>query len=177
MVWFIYETCKYIFTFWACYYFEYGCIPGKPQPVNGFAAIGALPELVVAYGSSDCPTYQCLNATRTKFDPSTRNTGYAWHFMGLNGTRPKVSSFNIQFEDSPDQPIYTMDGDDCHVYTANMTYSDYSTCMVVMTPYFLDNLCMLWVTRSVLNNIPKNCIDAFRKNCGEDSPVFSGAQC
>ncbi|XP_077544593.1 uncharacterized protein LOC144157649 [Haemaphysalis longicornis] len=125
-----------------------------------------LPELVAASTSTDCATYFCLNASRTLYDATAKQVSYVWSFGGLEGTRKKSTVFDIHFGDSLDKPWYYIDGNTCHNYTAQVAYSDYSTCMVTIIPFPPDTLCVLWTKQSVATNIPKSCMDAFQEICG-----------
>ncbi|XP_077544589.1 uncharacterized protein LOC144157643 isoform X1 [Haemaphysalis longicornis] len=161
----------------------YFCVPEPPLPppvnqtVDGFKAFGKLPEVVAAYTSSNCATYLCLNASRTLYDRQKKHVQYMWYFEGLNGTRKKATSFDIHFGDSLDKPWYYIDGDTCHNYTGEVSYSDYSTCMFGICPLPPDTLCALWVKRWAATNIPKDCLDAFHRICGKGYPDFSTELC
>ncbi|XP_077552585.1 uncharacterized protein LOC144167066 isoform X2 [Haemaphysalis longicornis] len=122
-------------------------------PVDGFEAMGRLPELLAAYSSTECSSYMCLNASLTRYDTKTKHLSYLWNFVGLEN---KMT---------------------CHNYTGYVSYSDYRTCLVGVLPYYQDTLCMLWITKSVVQNIPKVCMDAFRATCGEGYPDFSQELC
>ncbi|XP_077552582.1 uncharacterized protein LOC144172978 [Haemaphysalis longicornis] len=139
--------------------------------------MGRLPEAVAAYTSSDCPSYMCLNATRTRYDEETREVSYMWNFVGPNSTMTRSSLFDIHYGRTIDQTWFYIDGDSCRNYTAYMMYSDYQTCLVTISPYYQDNMCMLWVATWAVENIPKRCMDAFRVTCGEGYPDFSKELC
>ncbi|XP_077552623.1 uncharacterized protein LOC144167122 [Haemaphysalis longicornis] len=149
--------------------------PVTPKPANGpidaFKAIGNLPELVIAYTTSSCPNYHCVNATRTRYVEATKEATYVWSFdpsSGLKNSRKKAV-FNIKFENEPDKAPYVLDGDVCHDYQAYYPYSDYETCLVAVVPYYLDTLCILFVERTMLTNVPKPCMDAFYSACDTDN--------
>ncbi|XP_077557689.1 uncharacterized protein LOC144172976 [Haemaphysalis longicornis] len=146
-------------------------------PVDGFEAMGRLPELLAAYSSTNCSSYMCLNASLTRYDTKTKHLSYLWNFVGLENKMTRTSLFDVQYDSSLDTPWFNIDGDSCHNYTGHVSYSDYRTCLVGVLPYYQDTLCMLWITKSVVQNIPKVCMDAFRATCGEGYPDFSQELC
>ncbi|XP_077544591.1 uncharacterized protein LOC144157647 [Haemaphysalis longicornis] len=163
----------------------YYCTPNpaatKPPDINvptdGFKAMSKLPVLVAAYVSTDCPTFLCLDANRTSYDPSAKQLSYTWYFAGLNGTRKKSTRLDIHYGDLLDKPWYYIDGDSCHNYTSMVAYSDYSTCLVGVIPFPPDNLCVLWTKPSLANTIPKKCMDAFHDTCGQGHLTYGNNLC
>ncbi|XP_077552605.1 uncharacterized protein LOC144167092 [Haemaphysalis longicornis] len=146
-------------------------------PVDGFKAMGRLPEVVAAYTSSDCPSYLCLSSSRTQYDVNTRQVSYMWKFAGINNTMTRNSEMEIQFGSSLDEAGFYIDGDECHNFTGYASFSDYQTCLVTVAPYYQDNMCILWVIKPLANQIPKPCMDAFRVACGEGYRDYSDEMC
>ncbi|XP_077532568.1 uncharacterized protein LOC144144938 [Haemaphysalis longicornis] len=151
--------------------------PPANAPVDAFKALGNLPKLVTAYTVSTCSNYNCMNATRTRYNNQTKEVSYVWYLQGPPTLLRKSATFDIKFGSTLDTASYTIDGDMCHTYQVSYEYSDYKSCIVLGFTYYLDKVCFLLVEESVLNNIPKSCIDGFNKACDAKNATSSLNSC
>ncbi|XP_077523688.1 uncharacterized protein LOC144134716 [Amblyomma americanum] len=147
------------------------------EPVDSFKMIGSLPSLVAMYTSSDSPIFKCLSATRTRYDNEQKVATYVWHLKGLAGSEKKQSAFHIIPGNTVDDVLFTLDDDDKDWYTAHYHYSNYKNCLVATIPYNGEDLCMLWVSKEVVDDIPEDCIDQYEDTCDVKVPEYTSDTC
>ncbi|XP_077523746.1 uncharacterized protein LOC144134788 [Amblyomma americanum] len=139
--------------------------------------INSLPHLLAVYTSSDSPDFKCLNAERTRYDSQHKVATYVWSLKGLEGTRKNISSFDITPGATPDQVTFFLDNDISKPYTAYYKYTNYKNCLVAIIPYHGDDLCILWVDRSVADSIPDDCESQYEDTCEVRFPQYDKDIC
>ncbi|KAL3246992.1 hypothetical protein MRX96_057340 [Rhipicephalus microplus] len=122
-----------------------------PDGVDSFRMIGAFPNVVAVYTSTNDSSFKCLSATRTNYDSEAKTASYVWPLRGH--------------------------GDNSRVYTGHHHYTDYQNCMVMTIKYRDHDHCLLWVKRSVAHAVPQNCLDHYEAKCDVRVPTFDNDLC
>ncbi|KAK8770043.1 hypothetical protein V5799_013493 [Amblyomma americanum] len=143
----------------------------RRDPTDLFKLYTAFPNAVAIFTSSNHSSFKCLTATRRAFDPKAKTATYVWHFKGHSGHKRKDVSFHLFREDTPGQDTYYLNDDKSREYTVIYEYTDYKTCVVLKLPYENHDHCMLWVRRSVINNVPKDCLENYEDICDVRVPL------
>nr|XP_037275065.1 uncharacterized protein LOC119167652 isoform X2 [Rhipicephalus microplus] len=114
-----------------------------PERVDTFRTIAAFQEVVAISTSTNDTSFKCLSAIRTEYDPEAKTATYVWRLRGQGGTERRNVTFTITAGTTSNQANYIVDAD-----------------------------CLLWVQRSVANDIPQNCLQNYEANCDVRVPIF-----
>nr|XP_037275063.1 uncharacterized protein LOC119167651 [Rhipicephalus microplus] len=148
-----------------------------PDGVDSFRMIGAFPNVVAVYTSTNDSSFKCLSATRTNYDSEAKTASYVWPLRGHGGTERRNVTFIITPGEVRNQTKYFVDDDNSRVYTGYHHYTDYQNCMVMTIKYRDHDHCLLWVKRSVAHAVPQNCLDHYEAKCYVRVPTFDNDLC
>nr|XP_050038221.2 uncharacterized protein LOC126535380 [Dermacentor andersoni] len=147
------------------------------ERLDSFRMIGAFPKVVAIYTSTNDSSFKCLTGIRTSFNLEAKTATYVWPLRGHAGTERRTVVFNITAGNVTDQTTYFVDGDSSRLYTGYHHYTDYENCMVMTVRYHDHDHCLLWVKRSVANEVPQNCLQNYEANCDVRIPTFDNDLC
>ncbi|XP_077523600.1 uncharacterized protein LOC144134582 [Amblyomma americanum] len=146
------------------------------DPTDSFKMIGAFPELVALYSSSEDPSLDCVIITRTNFNNKSKVATYVWNLKG-NGNAKKQSVFHITKGNAPDQVQYILDDDGMHPHTAYYNYTDYKNCIVTIIPYYKEDLCMMLINPASVDTIPQDCMEEYVGTCNVKVKDYDKEKC
>ncbi|XP_077540665.1 uncharacterized protein LOC144152950 [Haemaphysalis longicornis] len=75
-----------------------------------------------------------------------------------------IRDFHVKPGNSPSTYTITF-GEEPESFEARYYYTDYKNC-VITDLNFYGYTCMLWSDRTVMDEVPQECIDQFVKTCG-----------
>lgn len=139
-------------------------------PVDAFRVIelvDSVPYMAAAYISSPDPAYQCLTASLTSFNETLKEGTYSWYLKSPidHKTVVKQVNFHVRPGNTSDTLYFTVEGGGSEVYTSYYAYTNYENCLVAKIPYSDEELCILWVTPEVVDNIPQQCLAEYHVTC------------
>nr|XP_037275064.1 uncharacterized protein LOC119167652 isoform X1 [Rhipicephalus microplus] len=143
-----------------------------PERVDTFRTIAAFQEVVAISTSTNDTSFKCLSAIRTEYDPEAKTATYVWRLRGQGGTERRNVTFTITAGTTSNQANYIVDADNTTVYTGYTHYTDFQNCLITTITYRDHDHCLLWVQRSVANDIPQNCLQNYEANCDVRVPIF-----
>ncbi|KAK8779794.1 hypothetical protein V5799_018866 [Amblyomma americanum] len=138
---------------------------------------GVFRRAIAISSSSNDTSFKCLSATLTHYDPRTKKATYVWHLKARGEKPARNITFDIEGGEIPDQVTYFVDNDRTRPHTAYYNYTDYRNCMVMIVPYSNHDHCLLWVTRSVVSNVPQHCLDNYEETCEVRIPQYENDLC
>lgn len=127
----------------------------------------SVPYMAAVYISSPNPEYQCLTASLTSFNEKLQQGSYSWYFKSLTDHKTVVKqvNFDVTPGNSSDTLHFTIEGGGSKVYTSYYPYCNYENCLVAKIPYNNEDLCILWITPEVVDNIPRECLSQYHVTC------------
>ncbi|XP_037576913.1 uncharacterized protein LOC119459157 [Dermacentor silvarum] len=141
--------------------------------------VASVPFMAAAYTSSSDPAYQCMTASVTSFDETKKEGTYSWYLKSPidHRTVVKVVNFHVTPGSAPDLLNFTVEGEGDQVYTAYYAYTNYENCLVAEIPYNNEDLCILWVTEEVEDNIPQECLTEYHETCPVEYRAYDSDIC
>lgn len=129
--------------------------------------VTSVPYMAAVYISSPNPEYQCLTASLTSFNEKLQQGSYSWYFKSLTDHKTVVKqvNFDVTPGNSSDTLHFTIEGGGSKVYTSYYPYCNYENCLVAKIPYNNEDLCILWITPEVVDNIPHECLSQYHVTC------------
>uniref|UniRef100_A0A023GA46 Putative lipocalin-5 1 n=1 Tax=Amblyomma triste TaxID=251400 RepID=A0A023GA46_AMBTT len=149
----------------------------RREPTDGFRMFGLFRKVVAISSSSNDTSFKCLRATLTSYNLEEKKATYVWHLKARGEKPARNITFDIEGGDIPDQATYFVNNDRTRPHTAYYNYTDYENCMVMIVPYNDHDHCLLWVKRSVVHNVPQNCLDNYEETCDVRIPQYEHDLC
>ncbi|XP_075550460.1 uncharacterized protein LOC142584179 [Dermacentor variabilis] len=151
---------------------------GSSDPVDAVRAAASVPNVVLAVASIDVPPLRCLTADLTSIDEDGGEIIYTWHIKSPNSSeRTDVRINYVLTEEGPDMCVAHINHDMTQTYPAQVLYSDYKNCILARLLLGKDEVCYLWESRETAYAVPKNCLDAYKKSCGDGVTLYSKEAC
>lgn len=156
----------------------FGKDDGSSDPVDAVRAVANLPSLVLAVASDDVPALRCLTADLTSIDEKAGEATYTWHVKSPNSAERTDVRLNYALSGNvPDMYTAYINDDTTHMYAGQVLYSDYKNCCLVRMLLGKKEVCYLWESRETAYAVPKNCLDAYKKSCGDGVTLYSEEMC
>ncbi|XP_054922345.1 uncharacterized protein [Dermacentor andersoni] len=141
-------------------------------------AVANLPNLVLAVASVDVPQLRCLTADLTSFDEDAGEATYTWHVKSPDSSKRTDVRINYALTgEGPDMCVAHINDDTTQKYASQVLYSDYKDCVLVRMLLGKKEVCFLWESKETAYAVPKNCLDAYKKSCGDGVTLYSKDAC
>ncbi|XP_075535379.1 uncharacterized protein LOC142570967 [Dermacentor variabilis] len=144
---------------------------------DAFKMFEIFPVAIAIFDTDFDGDLECLTTVRTNYNEEGHTVTYTWLIPGLNGHEKKNITFNLREGASPDKPVYTPLEGDVSDKVANFIYTDYNVCTVLEIPYKTEQVCILWVTREAVSNVPQNCVDYYEDICDTKVEAYNEESC
>ncbi|XP_075550459.1 uncharacterized protein LOC142584178 [Dermacentor variabilis] len=146
------------------------------DPMDAWRTVANLPNLVLAEASVDAPQLRCLTADLTSSDEDAGEATYTWHVKSPNSSERTDVRFTYVLS-GPDTCVGHINNDTTHTFDVRVLYSDYENCIVDQALMGKKEVCFLWQSRETAYDVPKNCLDAYKKSCGDGVTLYTKDAC
>ncbi|XP_054922220.1 uncharacterized protein [Dermacentor andersoni] len=147
-------------------------------PVDALRAAELMPNVVLAVGSVNIPLLRCLTADCTFLDKASGKVTFTWHVKSPDSSeRTDIRVNFLVTGGGPDMCVAHINDDTSHSIPAQVVYSDYENCVVLKMFIGQREVCLLWEAKGTENTVPKNCLDGYKKSCGDGVTLYSDDTC
>ncbi|XP_049527773.1 uncharacterized protein LOC125947336 [Dermacentor silvarum] len=115
---------------------------------DAFEAFARFPHVVAIFNWNDDAFFECLEGKQISFDPEAKKTTYIFMYKGHHGEDKKNVAYHISQGPAINEVIY-----------------------------YLDDECMLFVSKQAADNVPQECIEQYNDICGIAFSVYARDLC
>ncbi|XP_077494660.1 uncharacterized protein LOC144105416 [Amblyomma americanum] len=143
--------------------------------VNAFKVFDLFQNGVAVYTSSHDPSLECVTANRSVYEPNKRVV-YTWNLKGHRGS--KKGKHVLEYLPGPrqDTVVAIQNGDTKHPRHVKFDYTNNKNCVVASFPYN-GEVCILWVPKEYISEVPQECIDHYEDICDDEVPAYREDNC
>ncbi|XP_054922346.1 uncharacterized protein [Dermacentor andersoni] len=109
---------------------------------------------------------------------ASRKAMYTWHIQSPDiSERKDIEVEYVLKGDRPDVAMVHINADYWNSFPALAVYSDYKTCIVDIIAMGPKEVCFLWTAKGTEDDVSKDCLNAFKKRCGDGVTLYDTDSC